>query len=64
MPCCDEGFEVVLGMVPVCMYVRGELVLGGDLGGRLAAAADETIIDLTVSDRTCTLGVQYMQTFA
>ena len=59
MPCCNELTEEVLDTDPVCVCVRGELVLDGERGGRLAAAFGEAIMDLTLSDRTCMCGGEY-----
>lgn len=41
-------------MAPVCMCVRGELTLDGDLSSPLAVGFEESIMDFTVSERTCT----------
>lgn len=59
MPCCSELTEEVLDTDPVCSCVRGELVLDGDRGGRLAAALGDAIMDLTLSDRTCRRGAEH-----
>ena len=63
VPCCNEVTEEVLGTEPVCMCVRGDLVLDGERGGRLAAAFGEAIMDLTLSDRTCTCGARIIISF-
>lgn len=59
VPCCSELTAEVLETGPVCVCVRGELVVDGERGGRLAAAFGEAIMDLTLSDRTCICGGEY-----